>query len=144
MNRLVRNSLLAGSLAFMPLTAHAQLTNGSFENGNFTGINPFSLAHLTDLNPGDTNMTGWTVAFGEITWQEVGYPSTQVPSDGNRWLDLTGGHDATPEGGVQQNVTLVPGHLYTLGFDLGYNINNPTSPDSVIASVAGVTQTFNN
>jgi hypothetical protein len=144
MYRVVLGTLIAVSMALATITTQAQLVNGSFEDGNFTGINPFGLAGITDLNPGDTNMTGWTVAYGEITWQQIGYPSTQVPSIGTRWLDLTGGHDNTPEGGVLQTVSLLPGHSYTLGFDIGYNTNNPTSPDSVIASVAGVTQTFSN
>ena len=135
---------LAASLCFAA-PAHAQLVNGSFEQGNFTGVNPQGAAHSTQLVAGSTNITGWTVE-NEIAWIEPGNPYGITASDGMRVLDLTGYHDSQPEGSIQQTLALVVGNSYTLGLDLGYNPNLATSPDGVTVTIAeaGVSQTFNN
>lgn len=119
--------------------------NGSFETGNFTGVNPQGASHFTQLLNGSTNIMGWTTV-NEIAWLETGNSYGDAPSDGSRLLDLTGYHDSQPEGGIQQALTLVVGNSYTLGLDVGFNSMFPTAPDGVTVTIAaaGVSQTFNN
>ncbi len=132
-------------LAAMP-AAHAQnlLVNGSFELGNFTGVNPQSAAGATQLVNGDTNMTGWTVvapAGRNIAWIGTGNPYNIVASEGARSLDLTGYSDASPYGGVVQTLATSIGATYRIEFDLGGPLAN--DDNSLTASAVGVaSQTF--
>lgn len=136
--------LAGGVLCAAP--ANGQLVNGSFEQGNFTGVNMASNHDTTQLFNGDTNITGWT-AVNELSWDGDDTTFHVVPSDGRRFLDLTGYHDSQPEGGVQQILTLVPGASYTLGLDVGYNAMYPSpTVNGVTVSIteAGINQTFDN
>ena len=133
----------AGAILFCTAPAHAQLINGSFENGNFTGTNPHGDSNVTQILAGGTNITGWT-AVNEISWNQNGNPYGILALDGTRVVDLTGYHDSQPSGGVQQAVTLIPGVQYTLSLSVGYDSSLPESPDGVTATVAGFSQTFNN
>ena len=97
-------------------TAKANLlTNGSFELGTFVpdGNNADSLA------VGSTAITGWTTTSAELAW--IGFPNGfgLVPQSGVRSLDLTGYHDSSPYGGVQQTVATCAGCGYQLTFYLG-------------------------
>lgn len=117
-------------LSSAPAGAQNLLVNGSFEQGNFTGVNPQSAAAATQLFAGATNMTGWTVINQELAWLGTGNPYGIVASDGARALDLTGYHDNSgPPAGVSQTLATLPGGIYNLAFDLG----------SVLAGSASVT-----
>ena len=113
------------------------LVNGSFETGNFVPNGQNSMS----LQPGATDITGWTVIGGEIAWIGPTNPFTVTASDGRYSLDLTGYHDAVPFGGVSQSVATGAGNVYHLSFDVGANTAfNATS--FVTATAAGATHTY--
>lgn len=120
-------SALLGAAA-VPLTAaHAQLINGSFEDGNFTGTNPQGAPGATQLFIGATNITGWTVNNQELAWLGAGNPYGYVAADGVRSLDLSGYHDFAPFGGVSQTIITQPGATYNLSFKIGAFGGNTSS-----------------
>jgi Protein of unknown function (DUF642) len=96
--------------------ARAQvIVNGSFESGAFVP----DANNLMSLPPGSTAMTGWTTFNAELVWARNDNPFISPASDGNFFLDLTGNHDATPYGGVQQTFASIPGAPYHVTFDIG-------------------------
>jgi hypothetical protein len=115
--------------------ANAQLVNGSFESGSFVpdGNN------IMSLPVGSTAMTGWTTISGELAWVRFDNPFVTPPSDGSFFLDLTGYHDASPYGGVQQTVATTTGVHYHLSFDLGVDQAAPqfSGPITVRAAATG-------
>jgi Protein of unknown function (DUF642)/PEP-CTERM motif len=149
-SRLPRLSLAFPIAAFAALvipTAHAQIVaNGSFETGNFTGVNPGGHADVTRLTSGATNITGWTVISGvsDVAWKGNGNPFGMSASNGIRFLDLTGYQDSPPYGGVTQTLTLIQGNAYTLSFDVGSQESNFgfRGPVAVRAVVGSLDQVF--
>ena len=122
------------ALAYGP-TAHAQLLNGSFETGNFTGVNPQAAAGATQLFSGAINIDNWTTVNAELAWIGAGNPYAIVAPNGTRSLDLSGYHDGSPFGGVTQTITTQPGATYNLSFMIGVFGGNT---NSITATVAGV------
>lgn len=84
-------------------------TNGSFE----TGIAPGAFTPLAAVD--STSIDDWTVVSGNVDY--IG--SYWVASEGDRSLDLTGSDGSA--GAVSQTLTTVPGHTYTVMFDLAGN-----------------------
>lgn len=102
-------SVALGMLFGASQIAHANLiTNGSFESPASVGA--------PSLPNGSTYLTNWTVVNAEIA--QGGF-SGITASDGSYSLDLTGYHDATPYGGVQQVIATVPFAVYDISFDVG-------------------------
>lgn len=93
----------------------AVLTNGGFES-------PAS-QDTPSLPVGSTYLDGWTVLLAEIAHcvdcADFGSAGGGSASEGQRSLDLTGYHDASPYGGVRQVFTTVPGQQYQVSFDVG-------------------------
>src|ERR1700720_843490 len=87
----------------------ALLVNGSFE----AATNAASLGYLS-LNPGATNIPGWTTANAELTWDgpELGVTPRLTAAQGSDFLDLTGLHDAPPYGAVFQTMPTAIGQQY--------------------------------
>lgn len=113
---------LAGSSAF------AAITNGSFE----TGTNPVSF--LT-LNPGDTDLTGWTIT-GQIDY--IG--SYWQASDGSRSIDLSG----FSAGSIQQDIATIAGLTYIINFDMAGNPDGGPTIKSLNLEAVGIdSQIFN-
>jgi choice-of-anchor C domain-containing protein len=115
-------------LSFSGTSAWASLTNGSFE----TGTNPG--AYLT-LNPGSTDITGWSIT-GQIDY--IG--SYWQASDGSRSIDLSG----FSAGSIQQDIATVAGWTYTVNFDMAGNPDGgPTIKSLSIEAVGVASQTYN-
>jgi hypothetical protein len=122
-----------------PAAAQNLLTNPSFEDGNFTGVNPQSATGATQLNVGATNITGWTTISAELAWIGTGNPYNIVAPDGVRSLDLTGYHDSAPYGGVSQSIATQPGATYNLTFLIGAFGGNTSQ---ITATAGGTVQTL--
>jgi choice-of-anchor C domain-containing protein len=97
--------------------AHAQVTivNASFEQyakplSNWSDPGNFDL----NLDPGNTNITGWTVINGRIDYIGAGWQA----ADGVRSVDLAG---SPGSGGVSQTFATVPGFLYVIAFAMSGN-----------------------
>jgi len=104
--------------------------NGSFEQGTNPGV-------FSTLNPGDTDIVGWTVASGSIDY--IG--TYWTAADGSRSIDMNG----LTAGSISQTISgLTIGHQYRVGF---YIAGNPDAgPDiktlGVTASANSDTFTF--
>ena len=138
-SKLLRGTLLAALLAFAPLTgAHADanlLVNGSFESGAFAPNGE----GFESLNAGATDISGWTVISNEMAWGSNTNIYGLTSSDGDKFLDLTGYHNASPYGGVAQTIDTIVGRTYTVSFDIGDSTNlNPLLNGPVaVESAAG-------
>lgn len=127
--------LLAGTLTG-ELRANL-VVNGSFEEGAFVNNGQGAMS----LNAGSGVITGWRVRDAELAWLDNANVFAVSATDGVKSLDLTGYHDSSPYGGVQQFIPTVVGEQYRLEFDLGNNpIYGPTS--SLSASAAGISRFF--
>lgn len=139
----VAGMLAAGCLA----SAHANLlTNGSFDQGTFTG-GSFGFPLAEQLFPGSTTLPGWTVVSQELAWFKSGQAGI-VTQDGDYALDLTGFCDlglacGAPGayGGVTQAVSTVIGATYRLSFQAGTYLFNASVP-SIVAIAGTTSQTF--
>jgi hypothetical protein len=128
-----RTFVVAAAVLAVGLPAYADLLqNGSFEDGNFQPDNRQAML----LGVGATDIAGWTVVNGGLSWDGIGNPYGLTASDGYRFLDLSGDHDNAPYAGVQQTVSTTIGAQYRLSFDIG---TDPTyDPVAVSVSVTGV------
>ena len=118
-------SIIAINLASS--TIWANVTNGSFELGTDPG------AYAT-LNPGSTNITGWTIT-GQIDYIGTYWQA----SDGSRSIDLSG----YSMGSIQQDIVTTPGLKYIVNFDMAGNPDgNPTIKALDIEAVGVGSQTF--
>jgi hypothetical protein len=109
--------LLALALTLQIHRMHAGiLANGSFE----AATNAATLGY-TSLNPGSTNIPGWTTTNAELTWDGGANGLTPVltAAQGYDFLDLSGLHDAFPYGAVFQTMTTTIGQQYQVSFELG-------------------------
>ena len=126
---------------FLVSFAHADVVNGSFEDGAFFGDGN----HAMSLAVGSTAMTGWTVVNNELAW--INTPNSfngLAGTDGTFFLDLTGYHDSAPYGGVAQTTATTAGQGYRLLFDLGSNESDSVSrgPVSLTATAGINSRTF--
>ena len=95
------------------------LTNSSFESGNFVN----TVGGYEYLDPGATDMTGWTVINHRIAWAHVPNSDGIGSADGAYFLDMSG-PGAGSLGGITQNVNTTPGQEYSFSIAL-YTLNNP-------------------
>lgn len=109
-------------LLLAPLSALAQVTNGSFETptvptGSFTNFNAgSSFAGWTVVGPAGSQVS---IVSGTFAQSGLTFPA----QGGSQWLDLTGFSSNAAEG-VQQAVTTLPGSVYNVSFFVG-NVVNP-------------------
>src|SRR4051794_41118923 len=110
--------LIAGAaLLFGAQSASAvTIANGSFELGTAPGA-------FAQVNPGDGNITGWTVNSGSVDY--IG--SYWAASNGSRSLDMSGGS----AGQISQVINgLTDGQEYKVTFDIAGNpAGAPASKD---------------
>lgn len=142
-----------GSFAFLALlmglatnAAANVVVNPSFET--FTGsFNPDGAAGLA---PGATSLTGWRIVDGDGGIIKTGNIYNLTPSDGDKFLDLTGYSNAGFPKGVSQTLTgLTVGQIYALSLDIGIR-NGPCvnggdnchGPVEVKASIGSTSETF--
>ncbi len=102
--------------------ALANLTNGSFE----LGTNPGSYA---TLNPGSTNITGWTIT-GQIDYIGTYWQA----SDGSRSIDLSGGS----AGSIEQVIGTNPGTTYFVSFDMAGNPDDSPAIKQLLVEAVGI------
>lgn len=115
-------------MTFTGSSAWAGLTNGSFELGTDPG------AYKT-LNPGATDIFGWTIT-GQIDYIGTYWQA----SDGNRSLDLSG----LSAGSIQQDIDTTIGMTYIVNFDMAGNPDGiPTIKQLVLEAVGVDAQAFN-
>jgi len=123
-SKLLNGALFVSLFVLAPLTsAHATanlLTNGSFEDGAFAPNGE----GFESLNPGATDIFGWTVTNNEMAWGSNTNIYGLTSSDGDKFLDLTGYHNASPYGGVAQTIDTIVGRTYTVSFDIGDSTNS--------------------
>jgi hypothetical protein len=133
--------LTATMLFTSPLQAGGNLiTNGSFESGSYT----FDGNGADSLQPGSTAITGWTTFAAELTpISNTNNFGIQTPF-GNIFLDLTGYHDSSPYGGVNQSISTTSGQSYSLTLYLGVDQSVPqySGPISVAVSAGSDSTTF--
>jgi hypothetical protein len=117
----------------------ANFINGSFENGNYS----FDAQGANSLGVGSTAITGWTTFGGELAVIQ-GTNSFGISSPfGDKFLDLTGYHDSSPYGGVQQSVGTVVGQSYLVSLYLGVNATaGAPGPVSVVVSAGSSSATL--
>ena len=107
------------------------LVNPSFEDGG-----PFvsnKAQGVMSLPPDDQTMAGWKVVANgalrqDVAWIDKSNSFGIPPSDGNRFVDLTGWNDAPvggPFGGVRQSIPTVSGFDYVVRFNVGVSSNWP-------------------
>jgi choice-of-anchor C domain-containing protein len=115
------------SLTFTGSSARAGLINGSFELGTDPG------AYMT-LNPGATDITGWTIT-GQLDYIGTYWQA----SDGSRSLDLSG----LSAGSIQQDIDTIIGYTYIVNFDMAGNPDgDPTIKQLVVEAVGVDAQAF--
>jgi choice-of-anchor C domain-containing protein len=101
-------------------------TNGSFEEGTFSG------AAFDTLTPGSTALTGWTVDSGSIDW--IG--TYWTASNGVRSIDLNGFDSGT----ISQTLVTTIGNTYVVNFDLSGNpVGLPTTKTLNVSATGGPT-----
>lgn len=129
-------ALAAAAVLTVPASAQNLIQNGSFESGSYS----WNGSGGESLGVGSTVITDWTVVNAELAPVLNGNSYGMVAEDGVVSLDLTGYHDSTPYGGVQQTIATTTGQAYSLQFYVGaQNVVNGTyrAPTSVDAWVNG-------
>jgi choice-of-anchor C domain-containing protein len=136
----MHRAILASALAFLLLgdpgfgvhlrSARSKpvnlLVNGSFEEGRYPG-------KWRPLNPGSTEIKGWTVTRGQIDYIETNWPAL----DGKRSIDL---HGSPGFGGVAQTFATEKGKTYTVTLFLAGTPE--TGPKRVAVRAAGADTEF--
>lgn len=125
----------AAVLSAVPACAQNLITNGSFEQGNYS----WNGSNGESLSTGSTAITGWTVIEAELAPIKNGDAYGMVAEDGDISLDLTGYHDSSPYGGVEQSLGTTIGQGYVLQFYVGVLnggsiYQSPNSVDAIINS----------
>jgi choice-of-anchor C domain-containing protein len=116
-------SIAGSALAF------SGITNGSFENGTFSG------ALWDTLYPGSTNITGWTIESGSVDLTGSYWPA----SDGSLSIDLSG----QGPGAISQALATTVGNTYTVTFDLSGNpACGPAVKTGTVSATGGSTDAF--
>lgn len=125
---------LAGSVVGQ--VAEAQLVNGDLESGSYV----FDGNGADSLAPGSLAITGWTTFNNELA--VINQPNNfgLTAQSGTKHLDLTGYHDASPYGGIQQTVNTLSGQNYSLSFYVG----SAGGTASVLVDTVGTPATFSN
>ncbi len=119
-------AFVAAAIGGMAASAHATVTNGSFE------VPPVGGSFATFIG-GSTVINGWTVVGDRVTVISSSYVESGITfnsQDGGQWLDLTGPSSNQASNGVSQNVATTIGQLYRLSFYVGSASNNT----SILAS----------
>jgi len=104
--------------------AASLILNGSFETAA-NGYSAPASGSAQDLSPSSNPnaIANWTVIANDVAWLYTGdYGGTS--EDGTYFIDLTGLNDQTPQGTIQQTVTLTPGTPYALSFYVGSDYGN--------------------
>jgi hypothetical protein len=136
-NSSLRRPLMVASctVAAIAASAHASVTNGSFEDPALPS------GSFVTLTGGSSALTGWTVLGDRVTVIDGLYTETGITfnsQSGDQWLDLTGPSSNSPTNGVSQNIPTTVGLLYRVSFYVGSATNNANIFASTVdLSIAG-------
>jgi choice-of-anchor C domain-containing protein len=108
-------------------SALADVVNGGFEAGT---PNDGPSTHWTRLSPGDTSMTSWTIASGNVDWFSA---EAATACQGSRSVDLNG----NTNGAISQSFATTPGASYRVTFCLAANTNGAPTVKTVDVSATG-------
>jgi len=117
--------------ALKPARSANLLVNGSFEEG------PTFNVHKA-LDPGSTEIKGWTVTRGQIDVCEE-HGEGWKAAHGSRSLDL---HGSPGRGGVQQSFATRPGRKYRVTFSMSGNPGVPHDKVQLAVEAAGEVKEF--
>lgn len=142
-----RFTALAATIALSSTLSAQIVTNGGFET--FTGT--FRPDGAQQLNPGNTDLTGWTIVGGEIAIGRNGNDYLITSRSGDRFLELAGYLNTGFPKGIQQSLTgLTVGQTYTFSMWLGVlngscgaaGFNLCAGPVTARATVGATSQLF--
>ena len=116
---------LVASLTLVSTALAASFTNGSFEDGTYTGGN------WNTLNTGSTAITGWTVSSGTVDWVDSSYWQA---ANGSKSVDL----DGNSAGALTSDAfDTVSGATYFVSFALSGNPDANLGVKTVEVSASG-------
>jgi hypothetical protein len=131
MNRTVHSKLALlsfaciGAALFCNAAQASIVQNGSLEDlqGNFVN----SACSYMALGAGSTAISGWTVASsttGAIVWAQSPTCDLYNAADGQYFVDLSGFGNQSPNGAIQQTLSVIGGATYSVSLDLAtFNTN---------------------
>ncbi|MCC7265175.1 MAG: choice-of-anchor C family protein [Candidatus Latescibacteria bacterium] len=132
LSRWTAGLLLGAATAALPLAAHADLVNGSFEDGYIANPSwPY-----WELFAVSTDLPGWQVVAGNIDWINAGH--YWQASAGVHSLDMNG----VSPGAVAQAFATVAGQSYIITFDLLNNWYCGPQAKTLRVSAAGASQEY--
>lgn len=113
------------------------ITNGSFENGDYTGANYSWL----QVNQGESYITGWSVGGQAVDWHND-YSFSPI-QNGKKAVDLNiSGGGLNNTGTISQTFSTVVNATYSLEFYFSGPHTGFPNPRQVRVEVAGVSQIF--
>jgi len=107
-----RLAAVAACLASGAATAANIVPNGSFESGAFAN----TTCNYMLLEPGDSSLTGWTVANQSIAWGRSTCDGF-TGSDGQSFVDLSAFGANSPNGTLEQLLGTTTGVQYDFAID---------------------------
>jgi len=119
----VASLMLAGTA----MAAFLGATNGSFENGTYSG------GALNTLNAGSPNLSGWIITSGSVDWTGSYWPA----KDGTKSLDLSG----TGAGAISQTLATTIGKTYVVTFAMSGNPDGGPALKTLTVGATGAATT---
>ena len=133
----MRISGLAATFAVCALMVSSTTSRADFINGGFeTGTYSYNGQGADSLAVGSSAITGWTTFGGELAVIENNNSFGLATPFGATFLDLTGYHDTSPYGGVEQSIATVVGLTYGVSLYLGVDSGNASYAGPVSVQVA--------
>lgn len=125
----------AAGILSVPASAVNLVVNGSFETGSYT----WDSGGADSLGVGSTLSSGWKVVNAEVAAVSNSNIWGLSAADGTVFIDLTGYHDSTPYGGLEQSFNTSVGQQYQVQFSIGINnsVSSTVGPASVDLLVNG-------
>ncbi len=119
------------------------LTNGSFEDGNWSGTggsNGTSNGSWGHVSAGSSKITGWTVGGEGVDWHN----GVEMPNPYGKYVvDLNGGRaGSVTQGSISQSFATTVGESYQLSFYLSNPYGYSSSSPLLRVDIAGNTYQF--
>lgn len=111
------------SAAISPAMAGSAIENGGFENATPPSPLPLPSENISSASDSGT-IANWWVINNNVLWLANGADGGLTAQSGNYFIDLTGMNHASPQGTIDQTVTLTPGATYQLSFYVGSDFDN--------------------
>lgn len=117
-------AVLVGLSAGPALAAGPMVSNGGFETAPVTAQLGYE-----EVAPGGNGIAPWRVTSGTV--DHIG--SYWQPGEGRQSLDLNG----SSRGAIAQDISVVPGHTYSVSFLASGNPDGPPDPKTFSVSLGG-------